>query len=149
MFPYKRIREQIWRCRKKGQGQPRVIIWINFVVLSTWYCLPSFKVIGYLVPEKIFKFLPYIVMWPDHLNKLSFPHPMEPPYEIWLPSAQWFQRRMFENVDVLTYLRTTKPAYTISSSLSLWLKLCTKRKPRLRCAVFDIDMKEQEVLSYR
>ena len=32
-FPYKSIRDQIWPCRKKGQGQPRVIIWINLVVL--------------------------------------------------------------------------------------------------------------------
>ena len=33
-FPYKSIRDQIWPCRKLGQGQPRVIIWINLVVLK-------------------------------------------------------------------------------------------------------------------
>ena len=31
---YKSIRDQIWPCRKIGQGQPRVIIWINLVVLE-------------------------------------------------------------------------------------------------------------------
>ena len=34
-----------------------------------------------------------LVMWPDHLNKLSFPHPKESPYEIWVQLAQWFHRR--------------------------------------------------------
>ena len=29
----------------------------------------------------------------DHLNKLSFPHPKESPYEISVQLAQWFQRR--------------------------------------------------------
>ena len=32
-FPYKSIRDKICPCRKIGQGQPRVIIWINLVVL--------------------------------------------------------------------------------------------------------------------
>ena len=34
LFPYKSIRDQIWPCRKIGQGQPRVIIWKNLVVLE-------------------------------------------------------------------------------------------------------------------
>ena len=29
-FPYKSIRDQIWPCRKIGQGQPRVTIWTNY-----------------------------------------------------------------------------------------------------------------------
>ena len=33
-FPYKSIRDQIWPCRKIGQGQPRVIIWANLLVLK-------------------------------------------------------------------------------------------------------------------
>ena len=33
-FPYKSIRDQIWPCRKIGQGQPRVIIWTNLVILE-------------------------------------------------------------------------------------------------------------------
>ena len=37
-----------------------------------------------------------LVMWPG----LSFPHPREAPYEIWLWLAQWFQKRRFlKNVD--------------------------------------------------
>ena len=34
-FPYKSIRDQIWPCRKVGQGQPRIIIYINFVELES------------------------------------------------------------------------------------------------------------------
>ena len=34
LFPYKSIRDQIWPCRKIGQGQLRVIIWINLEVLE-------------------------------------------------------------------------------------------------------------------
>ena len=30
IFPYKSIRKQIWPCCKEGQGQLRIIIWINF-----------------------------------------------------------------------------------------------------------------------
>ena len=44
-----------------------------------------------MVLEKIIKgFLPYmgvaaiLLMWQDHLNKLSFPHPKESPYKIWV-----------------------------------------------------------------
>ena len=33
-FPYKSIRDQIRPCHKIGQGQPRVIIWTNMVVLE-------------------------------------------------------------------------------------------------------------------
>ena len=33
-FLYKRIIDQIWPCRKIGQGQPRVIIWTNLAVLE-------------------------------------------------------------------------------------------------------------------
>ena len=97
-FPYKSIRGQIWPCNKIGQGQPRVIIWTNLVVIKhlmlhikfqghwpfgsgedgfyhIWACRPSWSCDQ------------------DHLNKLSFPHPMETPYEIWLQLAQWFLRR--------------------------------------------------------
>ena len=33
-FPYKSIRDQIWPRRKIGQGQHKVIIWTNLVVLE-------------------------------------------------------------------------------------------------------------------
>ena len=42
----------------------------------------------------------------DHLNKFSFPHPKEDPYENWLQSAQWFQRRCLKMLT--TYLWTTE-----------------------------------------
>ena len=49
--------------------------------------------------EAFLRFLPYmgmaaiLVSDQDHLSKLSFPHPIEAPYEIWLWLAQWFLRR--------------------------------------------------------
>ena len=56
--------------------------------------------------EDFLQFLPYMGMaasWScdqDGLNKLSFLHPMETPYEIWLQSAQWFlRRRCLKSVD--------------------------------------------------
>ena len=41
-----------------------------------------------------------LVMWPDPVNKLSFPHPTEAPYEIWLWLAQPFWRRSLKSVDM-------------------------------------------------
>ena len=53
-FLYKCIRDQIWPFPKICQGQPKVIIWTNLVVLQ--HLIPNFKVICLLVPEKkIFK----------------------------------------------------------------------------------------------
>ena len=52
----------------------------------------------------------------DHLNKLSLPHPKEAPHEIWLQSAQWFQRRRCSKM--LTNIHThgrQRPTYTIIS----------------------------------
>ena len=49
--------------------------------------------------EDFLRFLPYmgiaaiLVNDLDHLNNLSFPHPMEAPCEIWLQSAQRFLRK--------------------------------------------------------
>ena len=68
---------------------------------STRCCIPSFKVIDLLVPEKeIFKGFYHIWAWRpswlcdlNHLNQFSFPLPKEDPYEILFQSAQWFQRR--------------------------------------------------------
>ena len=101
-FPYKSIRDQIWPCRKIGQGQPRVIIWANLVVLKH-PIIPNFKVIGLSVMEKkIFLGFYHIWAWrpswscdQDRLSKLSFTHPIEAPYEILLWMAQWFLRRRY------------------------------------------------------
>ena len=40
-----------------------------------------------------------LVMWPEPLNKVSFPHPIDGPYEIWLWLAQWFLRRCLKSVE--------------------------------------------------
>ena len=69
--------------------------------------IPSHKVIGPLVLQKIFEgFLPYMWKWriswscdPDPTNKLPFSHPTEDPYEIWLWLAQPFWRRSLKMVD--------------------------------------------------
>ena len=109
-FPYKSIRDQIWPCRKIGQGQPRVIIYINFVelewVLSPKCYMPSFKIIGFLVLEKkIFMCFYHIWAWRpswscdlDHLYKLSFLLLKEAPHTIWLWLAKRFQRRRCLNI---------------------------------------------------
>ena len=34
LFLYRSIRDQIWPCHKIGQGQSRIIIWINLVVIK-------------------------------------------------------------------------------------------------------------------
>ena len=67
----------------------------------------SFKTIGVLVLEKIFKGFYHICpWWPswscdlDHLYKLWFPLPKEAPHKIWLLIGQAFsERKMFEIVD--------------------------------------------------
>ena len=124
VFPYKSIRDQIWPCRKIGQGQPTVIIWTNLVVLMNPMQHTKFQ--GHWPfgsgEEDFLRFLPYIgmvailVMWP-RLNKLLFPHPREAPYEILLWLAQWFKRRRcLKSVDngwqmteaYLTYKLTTE-----------------------------------------
>ena len=75
--------------------------------------------------EEDLRFLSYMGMaaWScdqDLLNKLSFPHPMEIPYEIWLQSAQWFLRRCLKSGDngqtddYLSYKLTNEPSAQVS-----------------------------------
>ena len=71
LFPYKSIRDQIWPCRKIGQGQPRVIIWTNLIVLEHPMLHTKFQ--GHRTfgswKEDFLRFLPYmgmvaiLVMW--------------------------------------------------------------------------------------
>ena len=81
--------DQIWPCRKIGQGQPRVIIWANLVVLEH----PRFKVSGLLISEKKNCFLSLYYIWAwrptwscdqDNLSKHWFPRLIEAPDEVWL-----------------------------------------------------------------
>ena len=73
--------------------------------------------------ENFGRFLPYMGVVAifrsqdgDNLNKLSFPHPIEAPYEIWLWLAKWFLRRCLKSVDDG---RMTELTFTISSPMSL------------------------------
>ena len=55
-----------------------------------------------------------LVMWPGLFEQLSFPHPMDTPYEIQLQSAQWFLiRRCLRSVDngQMTDRQQTTEAY--------------------------------------
>ena len=46
-----------------------------------------------------------LVMLPGLFEQTFIPHPKEAAHEIWLQSAQWFQRRCLK---MLTYTRTTE-----------------------------------------
>ena len=91
-FSYKSIENRIWPCRKIGQGQPRVIIWINLVVLEHLMMHTNFH--GHQPfgsrEEDFFLFLPHmgmaaiLVMCPGPFEHISFPYPIEAPHEIWL-----------------------------------------------------------------
>ena len=80
-FPYKSIRDQIWPCRKIGQGQPRVITWANLVVLK--HPMMHIKFQGHRPfgsrEEDFLRFLPYmgmaaiLVMWPGPFEQTYNP----------------------------------------------------------------------------
>ena len=62
---------------------------------------------------------------------LSFPHPMDAPHEIWLPSAQWFQRRCLKMLtDDRLQMTITEASHTISSPVSQRLRWANKIKTR-------------------
>ena len=75
-----------------GQGQLRVIIYINFVEFE--YIMPHAKFYEHRtiksVGEDFLRFLPYVgmvIIWScdlKHLYKISFHLPKEAPHEIWL-----------------------------------------------------------------
>ena len=107
-IPYKSIRDQIWPCRKIGQGQPTVIIWTNLVVLV--HPMLHTKFLGHRPfgsgEEDFLRFLPYmgmaaiLVMWPG-----PFEQTFVPPSQggsIWNLASIGpvvSERKMFENVD--------------------------------------------------
>ena len=82
-FSYKSIRDQIWPCHKIGQGQPRVIIWINLVVLEHQMLPTKFQ--GHQPfdsgEEDCLRFLLYmymgmaaiLVMWPGSFEQIFVP----------------------------------------------------------------------------
>ena len=89
---FKRTGDPIWPCRKIGQGQPRLFIYIYFVELeSPMLHVPSFKTSRLLVLEQILKCYYHIWAWRpsrscdlDHLYEFSFPFHIEAQHEIWL-----------------------------------------------------------------
>ena len=85
-FLYKSTRDQIWPCRKIGQGQLGVIIWTNLVVQKpdAAYQLSRSSAIWFQRRRffKVFTIYEHGGHDLDHLNKLSFFHPMEAPHEI-------------------------------------------------------------------
>ena len=80
-FPYKSIRDQIWPCRKIGQGQPRVIIWANLVILE--HSMMHTEIQGHRPfgsrEEVFFMFLRYtgmaaiLIMWPGPFEQTFVP----------------------------------------------------------------------------
>ena len=80
-FPYKSIRDQIWPCRKISQGQPRIIIWTNLVVLEHPILHTKFR--GHRPfgsgEDDFLSFLPYmgmaaiLVMWPGPFEQNFVP----------------------------------------------------------------------------
>ena len=72
-FSHKKHKGPIWPCRKLGQGQPRVIIWTNLVVLEYPMLHTNFqghRLFGSREEDFFKRFLPYmgmtaiLVMWP-------------------------------------------------------------------------------------
>ena len=101
-FPLKSLCNQNWPCHKIGQGQPKVMIYINYhgpesLMLHNkfhWNCSTGSR------EEDSFMFFYHIWAWPpswscdlDHFYKLLFPLPKDAPHEVWLWLAQRFQRR--------------------------------------------------------
>ena len=106
--------------------------------------IPSFVEIRLPVLEKkIFEGFYHIWAWrqswscdPDAANKISFPLTKEAPHKIWLRSAKRFlRRRCLSIVNGRTDGRTTTDdvrrtpdhGYTISSPMSLWLRLAKNK----------------------
>ena len=56
-----------------------------------------------------------LVMWPGSFDKLSFPHPTDAPYEIWLIDPVVSEEKMFKECG----RRRTTEAY-ISYKLTKW-----------------------------
>ena len=81
--PYKSIRDQIWTCCKIGQGQSRVIIWTNYDGPKAPMLIPSHKVIGLLVLEKIFEGFFTIYGLGGHLGHVTQTQ------RIFVPPSHW------------------------------------------------------------
>ena len=120
------VRNQIWPCRKIGQGQFRVIIWANLVVLEHPMLHTKFKSHWPFGSreEQFLRFLPYmnmaatLVMWPG-----TFEQTFVPPSHrssIWnltLIGPVVSEEKMFKECGRrrTTYDGRQRPTYPISS----------------------------------
>ena len=95
------------RLPPRVKGQPRVI---KVNKLSSTQLTDT-------VFQRFFKFFLHTGVRPWSIWTNSFPHPTEAPHEIWLQSAQWFQRCL-KSVDDDD--DGQRPANTINSPMSLW-----------------------------
>ena len=128
-FPYKSIRDQIWPCRKIGQGQPSIISWTNLVVLEHLILHTKFQ--GHRPfgsGEDFFKVFTIYGHGSQlyHVTRTVWTNFRSPSHgdSIWnlasiCPVVS--EEKMFKE-----YGRQTdgwwRPAYPISSPVSLWLK---------------------------
>ena len=97
---YRSLHRKIWPFRKKGQSQPKVIIFQTLLGAYPQCCIPSPKALALWFWRRFFKGFYHIWAWwpswscdPDVANKLLFPQPMKVQYEIWLCLTQRFLRR--------------------------------------------------------
>ena len=84
-----------WHYRKIGQGQSRVIIWTNLVVLEYPMLHTNFqghRLFGSREEDYLTRYGRGYVTWTIWTN-FPFPHPMKAPHEIWLQSAYRFLRK--------------------------------------------------------
>ena len=51
----------------------------------------------------------------DRLNKLSYPHPIKAPYEIWIWLAQWFLGRCLKSVDDVLHTTEAYLSYKLTN----------------------------------
>ena len=123
-FQYKSIRDQIWPCHKIGQGQPKVIIWTNLVVLEHPMLHIKFQDHSPFCSgeEDFLRFLRYMGMTTlDHVTR-TFEQTFVPPshrsstWNLTLTGPVVSEEKMFKECG-----RQRRPTYPISSLLSLQL----------------------------
>ena len=130
---YKSLRDQSWPCRKIGQGQPRVIIWIILVILEHPMLLTKFQChrpIG-SGEEDFLMFLPYmgmaaiLVMWPGPFEQTFVPPSQgDSTWKLASIGLVVSEENMFENVDTHTYIHI----HTRTTEAYLYYKLINEPK---------------------
>ena len=148
LFPRQKHKGPI--CRKIGQGQPRVIIWTNLVVLEHPMLHTTFQVHRPFDSgkEDLFRFLPYmgmvatLVMWPG-----PFEQTFVPPFHrssIWnltLIGPAVSEEKVFKECERRTPTTDDddgrrSPTYPISSPMSPRLRWAKKTwRPTLSIAI--------------